>query len=144
MYKKVLVPIDGSPNSLKALDCASALVGYTGGKIVLLHVVKQIKETHMFSDPFMVEGINKGREVFAERLLEKMKEKLTPVALAKGEFLKIPGQVPAEVIANTAKQEGCDAIVMGSRGLGGAESMLLGSVSAAVLNLTDLPVLIVK
>ncbi len=144
MYKKVLVPVDGSERSLKALDCASALTGQNGGKLVVLHVVKYIKETHLFEVPDIMEEINKGREIFGEKLLEEMKARLGPAVSANGQFLKVISQFPAEVIVNTAKQESCDAIVMGARGLGKAETLFLGSVSASVLNMTDLPVLIVK
>ncbi len=144
MYKKILVPVDGSSKSLKALDCANALAELTGGKLVVLHVIKHLQFSHSFSDEMMLENINKGREAFAQRLLEGMKKQLNPVILAKSEFILVEGQVPAEVIIDEAKERGCDAIVMSSRGLGGAESLLLGSVSHAVLNMTDMPVLIVR
>jgi hypothetical protein len=50
---------------------------------------------------------------------------------------------PAEVIAEFAKQKGCDQIVMGTRGLG-ATGLLLGSVTTKLIHLSDVPVLLVK
>jgi nucleotide-binding universal stress UspA family protein len=51
---------------------------------------------------------------------------------------------PAETIAKVAREQGCDGIVMGTRGLGAVSSVLLGSVSSRVLHLSDLPVTLVK
>ncbi|MGH8806673.1 MAG: universal stress protein [Noviherbaspirillum sp.] len=51
---------------------------------------------------------------------------------------------PAEVIARYAKEQGCDEIVMGARGLSGIASILVGSVAATVINLAEIPVLLVK
>jgi nucleotide-binding universal stress UspA family protein len=50
----------------------------------------------------------------------------------------------AEIIARVAREQGCDGIVMGSRGLGAVSSVLLGSVSSRVLEITDLPVTLLK
>ncbi len=144
MYEKVLVAVDGSPKSFKALEYASKLVESTCGSLVVLHVIKQLKENRRFSNQELIDGIKEGKKVFAERVLEEAKGKLGPVALARGKFIRLTGAVPAKVIVATAKKEACDAIVIGSRGLGGAESVLLGSVSSAVLNMTNLPVLVVK
>ena len=51
---------------------------------------------------------------------------------------------PAETIARVARENGCDAIIMGTRGLGAVSSVVLGSVSSRVLHLSDLPVTLIK
>ena len=61
---------------------------------------------------------------------------------ARGESAPVRGTV-ADAILHEANKLGADAIVMGTRGLGGVKSALLGSVSRAVLHRTDRPVLVV-
>jgi nucleotide-binding universal stress UspA family protein len=51
---------------------------------------------------------------------------------------------PAQVIAQVAARLGCDAIVMGTRGLGTIRGMVLGSVSTKLLHLTELPVVLIR
>ena len=48
------------------------------------------------------------------------------------------------LIADSAEREGCDAIVMGTRGMGSIGSLMLGSVATKVVHLTKLPVTLVK
>lgn len=51
---------------------------------------------------------------------------------------------PAEMISRFAKEQGCDEIVIGSRGLGNIGNMLVGSVASKVIHLADVPVVLVK
>lgn len=51
---------------------------------------------------------------------------------------------PAEVIARFAKERGCDQIVIGTRGLSGISSLLVGSVATKIIHLSEVPVLLVK
>ena len=51
---------------------------------------------------------------------------------------------PAEVIARYAKEQGCDELVIGTRGLSGVTSLLVGSVASKLIHLSDVPVLLVK
>ena len=77
-------------------------------------------------------------------------EKAVASAKAKLEATDIPHQLhigvgnPGETIVHFAKDFGCNAIVMGTRGLGGTAGLLLGSVTRDVIAKTDIPVTLIK
>lgn len=82
-------------------------------------------------------GEAKGGDALASArtMLDAAKVRYTPSVLI--------GPV-AETIARFAREQGCDGIVIGTRGLGGVESLVLGSVSTKVIHLAEVPVTLVK
>jgi nucleotide-binding universal stress UspA family protein len=127
---KILVPFDGSENSLKAFEHAVSLARETDSKITLMNV--------MDTNFFMVQP----------ELSREVGKKILSQAADKAEGVKIyqrlePGN-PAETTIRIAQDEDFDLIVMGSRGHGGMKRWLLGSVSDHVIHHTDRSVLLVK
>lgn len=144
MFKKILVPSDGSELAHKAADVAADLAKVHGAEIIGVYVI----------DPFPYIGIGDASavglqaylseaKVAANRSLEVLAEscKLRGVAFAGD---TIERSVVYEGITETAKVEGCDLIVMGSHGRKGVEALFLGSVAQKVLTHAAVPVLIVK
>ena len=144
MFKKILVPSDGSELAHKAADVAADLAKVHGAEIIGVYVI----------DPFPYIGIGDASavglqaylseaKVAANRSLEVLAEscKLRGVAFAGD---TIERSVVYEGITETAKVEGCDLIVMGSHGRKGMEALFLGSVAQKVLTHAKVPVLIVK
>jgi nucleotide-binding universal stress UspA family protein len=81
--------------------------------------------------------MSKGREILAEATLHLHRSEI--------DFSTDTVEGPAaEAILRVAKLEGCDLIIMGSRGLGMVQGLLLGSVSYRVLHHATIPVLIVQ
>jgi nucleotide-binding universal stress UspA family protein len=76
------------------------------------------------------------------KVLATARERLDTAGVAYQEHLFV-GE-PAEVIARFAKEQGCDEIVIGTRGLSGISSLLVGSVATKIIHLSDVPVLLVK
>lgn len=141
--RKVLVPIDGSENALRALKYAIAQrdVCRDPPHLVLVNVQAPI-----------VSGAVKmflAREQLNDFYGEQGEAALAPardVAAASGLALEhhiLVGD-PAETIAKVAREQACDLIVMGTRGLGTVTGVLLGSVATKVIHLSDRPVLLVK
>ncbi|HWR37859.1 MAG TPA: universal stress protein [Patescibacteria group bacterium] len=137
----ILVPVDGSNHSRRALGYAVNLAEACQAKIILLHVVaigteasalEQVSVGGFISDDMKEAGRNILKEALA----------LVPLAIEKKAVLEI-GE-PAEVIADFCQKNHCDLVVMGSRGRGSIKQLLMGSVSSAVLSQLQYPVLVVK
>jgi nucleotide-binding universal stress UspA family protein len=127
---KVLVPIDGSKDSEKALMCAAALSKKLNAKLTLLHV----QESHLFSmRPEVSMAIGRG-------ILADAAGKLSGMSFEQ----KLEAGDPAKKISEIAEKEDFDIIVMGGKGNGGESRSLLGSVANHVLHYTRHPILIVK
>jgi nucleotide-binding universal stress UspA family protein len=138
-----LVPIDGSEPAWRALDFAARLARSSPeGMVHALYVHPRIdvsgkvqifvSETHM-------------REMAMEEsrpLIDAAKERLGALEVAHSVDI-LEGDA-AEVIARRAMELGCDAIVMGTRGMGRVASFVIGSVATKVLHIVSLPVTLVK
>lgn len=134
MYKKILVPIDGSSHSTQALQEATKIAKMTGGTITLLNVQRNQPLT---SPPKQSNTETVQSIVLAEgrRLVE-----------AEGVFadtLMLVGNVVDQIV-NTAKEGNYDLIVIGARGLSRFEEILLGSVSHGVVEKAPCPVIVTR
>lgn len=145
MFKRILVPVDGSKNSMRALEKAVELQALCGGELDILTVYRHYSMLEAsFSmvrarDPGNMDDIMRGhaREVAEEaKAFAKTKGANTPRAFVKN------GPV-ARSIVTFAEEHGADLIVIGSRGMGSIEEYLLGSVSHKVTGLAKCPVLVV-
>ena len=135
---KILVPVDGSAYSLKAVETACDLAkAQAPATVVLTAVAIQIPE--------LEEGvyIAEKMKVQAEIALAKAKE----VAQGKGvtpEVILATGPSPADEIVRVAKDQQADLIVIGSRGLAGKTRSFLGSTASQVVTYSPCSVLVVK
>ena len=135
---KILVPVDGSAYSLKAVETACDLAkAQAPATIVLTAVAVQIPE--------LEEGvyIAEKMKVQAEIALAKAKD----VAQGKGvtaEVILATGASPADEIVQVAKDQQADLIVIGSRGLAGKTRSFLGSTASQVVTYSPCSVLVVK
>jgi nucleotide-binding universal stress UspA family protein len=137
---RILIGIDGSKGALKALDYMVARKR-RGEKIeVMLLYAQPLIKAH---GPMMTQAMVKE---FQARESEKV---LSAAGLkTRAKFLGADTYVetgdPAECIIAFAGKSKCGEIVMGSRGLGRLSGLLLGSVVAKVVQLADVPVVVVK
>ena len=135
---KILVPVDGSAYSLKAVETACDLAkAQAPATIVLTAVAIQIPE--------LEEGvyIAEKMKAQAEIALAKARE----VAQGKGvtaEVILATGASPADEIVQVAKDQQADLIVIGSRGLAGKTRSFLGSTASQVVTYSPCSVLVVK
>ena len=146
MYKKILVPIDGSDTAWKALDQAMVLGECFESNLVVVHVVEpysgNIAPLITPWDSTELYQVNIALEEAGENILDMAKKKL--VNYAKHVECMLEVGHPAERIINRSKVSGCDLIVIGSRGLSGIADFLLGGVSSSVVEYATVPVLIVR
>ena len=136
--RKLLVPIDGSANSLRALAFAIKRVKKDKQlRMCLLNVQPPLPRSFFVTPTMIAEYHNsKSKEAFARtrRILAKNR--------VHAEILVRVGQT-AETIVKSASRERCEEIVMGTRGLGTLKGMLLGSMTTRVIHLARMPVTVV-
>ncbi len=137
---RILIGIDGSKGALKALDYVVARKR-RGEKIeVLLLYAQPIIKAH---GPVMTKAmVNDYQAQEAEKVLSAAGLKTRAKFLEADTYVETGD--PAECIIAFAKKSKCTEIVMGSRGLGRLSGLLLGSVVAKVVQLADMPVVVVK
>ena len=122
---KILVGIDGSEHSKRALIEAVNIARKFSGSVKVITVYK------------------KGMDEKAKEILEEAGQSLKREKINHS-LLSILGSNPSRALVNIAKNENFDLIVVGSRGLGSAASFLLGSVSKSVVSQAPCDVLVVK
>jgi nucleotide-binding universal stress UspA family protein len=145
MFKKILVPVDGSDPSWHALKYAAEIGVRFEGELLVVHIVQPFYNAELLALP-----INSGllaaqmddMKKNAGAILEMAKEKTAsyPIKLTA----KVETGHPSAQILKIAEETGCNAIVIGSRGLSGLAEFVLGSVSSNVSQCAKIPVLIVK
>ncbi len=143
--QKMLVAVDGSENSDRALQRAKTLATAFGCEITILHVTEDLVHPSLFS----VDNVT-GNDVLLQKeidrsslaLLEKYKEEFKD-HLGKVNTLSRSGN-PAKEIIEIAESQGYNLIIIGSRGLGAFPGAMLGSVSNKVVNKAKVDVLTVQ
>ncbi len=142
MYKRILVPIDGSATSLRGLDEALRLAKLSGASIHLVHALDHFLfgagETYTVD----VFGIQKEA---GERILGEARERAAAGGIPVTTFLSepMPGRV-CDVICDQARESGADLIVIGTHGRRGVGRLLMGSDAEQVLRLAPVPVLLIR
>jgi nucleotide-binding universal stress UspA family protein len=149
MYKKILVPLDGSKLAECALPYAEGLAkGYGTEEVILVSVTERIQGYRPFEDPSQPLGQRLVPEAAGkkEKQAQRYLGRIARAMEAKG--IKIRTEVllgnPAEEIAIYAKHPGCDIIVMSSHGRSGPSRWAWGSVADRVLRASCVPVLMVR
>lgn len=138
MLKRILVPIDGTEYSWRALDYAVALAKMSGGMLIVMTVTKkELLHTVIVNNGDCMLG-QIGNEV-----LDAARCMLRNSGI-EAEFRLEEGNSVAEKILRAEKSENCDAIIIGSRGFGMLEGLFKNSVSQLVVENADVPVTIVK
>lgn len=163
--QKILVPIDGSPYSYRALDHAITWARAFDATLVLLHVLEDQMFIGSLLDP---DEIAEGLPV--RRRLEQVETAATgegedvrdmvqrQLAVARNVLRSAARDIPAEIgremyviignprecIVQAASELRPDLIVMGPRGLSGLKGLLIGSASKYVLHHADTPVLLAR
>ena len=146
MLSNVLVAIDGSKPSTQALEMAIEIAKKFDSKLHLIHVVREMQLPSELQHLAELETVRGTRQdvlnTIGERLVNQGKRVAETTGVTSVESDIGTGD-PANAIIGYANRNGIDLIVLGSRGLGQVEGMLMGSVSRKVSNLAAGPCLIV-
>jgi len=147
MYKKILIPTDGSALATAAAKAGVEFAQQCRAEVIALHVASEyqypvsmeiIPPTYPSEDEYLASTRKTGEGYLAEIR-----------AMAKEAGLEYSGVVvwsnrTAQKIAELAEQRDCDLIFIGSHGRSGWEQALLGSVTAKLLALCQIPVLVYR
>jgi len=146
MYRRILVPIDGSATSNRGLDEAICLARLTGGTLRLIHVVDELKyvtgfETFAAYDSDLIPLMTKAGEEVLEQGRERAQHAGIPVETAL--FTSLARRV-CDIVVEEAQGWGAELVVIGTHGRKGLGRMLMGSDAEQVLRSAPVPVLLVK
>jgi len=142
MFTNILLASDGSECALKAAAVAATLANKFAARLTIINIYEPIPTVGPYGEIVNTE--------LNERYVRELQEHaISPVGRIM-EGMGVPyqsrqevGQPAAEII-RVAEEEGCNLVVLGSRGLSGFQEFLLGSVSDRVVHHAHCPVLIVK
>jgi nucleotide-binding universal stress UspA family protein len=136
--KKILVPLDGSSNSFRGLDVAIHMARESHATLTGLYVAGIVKPRT--NDP--VTPLEKILLTYAQKIMKKAKLKAAKKGILF--FDRISYGDDRKRIVEIAEKQNFDLIVIGSRGMGAAKEIFLGSTSNYVLHKSKKPILIVK
>ena len=140
MFANILVPVDGSDNSYRALDSALLLSEKLGSNITVVHVMEQVPITHIESEKLLSELLEAYKKENQDIL-----SKCSEIATQKGLTIKtlLQGN-PASVILDYSKKEKFELVILGSRGMGKFKELILGSVSSKIVHHSPCAVLLIR
>lgn len=147
MFEKILCAVDGSQQGLKAAQAASELAAKLGSDLTFLTVTKELKLTEEVKRFMEIEHLTGSPQYvideLTDRVLTQAKECAVRCGVKKARTEVKVGN-PARAIVAYAERSGADLIVMGSRGVGDVEGLLLGSVSHKVTSLAKCTCMLVR
>ena len=149
MFRRILVPIDGSPTSNRGLDEAIGLARDQHAKICLLHVVDELILTGadgmMYVPPDYVDDFIRTSRAGGKKLLVRAEARVRKRSVEVDTVLvESVGRRVADLIIKQAKKWRADLIVLGTHGRRGLSRVVMGSDAEMVLRETPLPVLLVR
>jgi len=146
MYRHILIPTDGSELAHRAVTHGLALAKSVGAKVTALTVEASFdvygvpaSKVHEMSAAFAEHA--EHAKAHAAKILSGVAD-AAKAAGVSCETLQVVEDHPYEAIVATAKDKGCDLIVMASHGRSGIAAIVLGSVTTKVLTHTSIPVLV--
>lgn len=138
MYKKILLPTDGSGYAEQEVDRVTKLIA-DDGEIIVLSVAGKLTSS-AFQSKKTVRRTNEGMKKEAEEAVEHMVKMFDSSLNVKG---VVKTGFPAETINEVAEEENADLIVISSSGKSGIHKFIIGSVAEKVLKTADIDVLLV-
>ena len=140
MYKKILVPLDGSEESEKALPAAQALLAeVAGGEILVLRVLDIPTSSYWTSHNVL--AAHETEKAAVQAYLDGIKARLEHPRV---ELLIHNGPSPAQAISDVASERGVDLIAMTCHGRSALHQFILGSQTEKTLRLARCSVLVVR
>ena len=142
MYRRALVPLDGSSVAEAIIPFIVDIAGPLDMEVVLLRVVEPIA-------PIVIEGSRHVELEDVEARRTDAEEYLAPIAVElRNRAVRVESRVrrgnPANEIVTAARETGADLIAMSTHGRGGLGRLVFGSVAQAVLRHVDTPVLLMR
>jgi nucleotide-binding universal stress UspA family protein len=147
MFKKILIPTDGSALSRKAIKAGVRLAKQTRAKIVAYYALEMF-QPYVYGDGTVIDtatlnAFEKRAREQGEKYLAQMEKEAKAAGVACETLMTKPA-TPYQGIVDAAKRKNCDVIFMASHGRGELAALILGSVTQKVLAHSKVPVLVYR
>jgi len=142
MYKRILVPVDGSETSNRALVAALQLARDNGGCVRLLHAIDELAYLSGFE--YSGQVLEAARKGGAQALEDALAIAASSGVPADTKLVEVAGQRLGEIVAQEARDWQADLVAIGTHGRRGVSRLVLGSGAEQVLRLAPVPVLAVR
>lgn len=145
MFKHILVPVDGSETSMKAVARAAALARVFSSDVTLLYVIDPYPFTGVGADfAYGQAQYLSAANAEANAALDAAKDAVVAAGVSQVSAVVGEGHTVHEGVLASVESTGADLVVMGSHGRKGLEKLVLGSVTQRVLGVVKVPVLVVR
>lgn len=148
MFRRILVPIDGSTTSNRGLEKAIGLASDQKAKICLLHVVDELAvgaDGMMYMPPSYIDEFIRALRAGGKDLLVRAEAKVRKHGIeVEAVLLETVGHRVADLIIKQAKKWRADVIVLGTHGRRGLSRVVMGSDAELVVREAPVPVLLVR
>lgn len=142
MYRRILVPVDGSETSTRAVVAALQMARENGGRIRLVHALDEL--AYLSGYEYSADLLKAARDQGA-RVLEDAQTMASSAGVpADGKLVETAGRRLGELVAEEARNWEADLVVVGTHGRRGMSRILLGSGAEQVLRMAPVPVLAVR
>lgn len=144
MFKRILVPVDGSPTSMLGLKQAIKLSAFEGARLRLVNVVDEMPVMANVEMGVMVNNIPEMRADSKKLLAQAAAVAKRSGITAEISMIESIGGSTSEFVISEAKKWRADVIVLGTHGRSGLERLFMGSSAEDIIRSTPVPVLIVR
>ena len=146
MFKRIVIPVDGSETANKALVVALQMARETGGSVRIIHVIEGTNySSHaMQTESFVGDTMNSIRNA-AQKILDEALALAQPYGVATDTklFDTFDGRL-ADAVGNAATDWQADLIVVGTHGRRGIGRILMGSGAEQIMRQAPIPVLVIR
>jgi len=144
MYQNILVPVDGSPTSDRALQEALKLAKQQNAQLALIHVLEDV--WYVDNESYLnYAELQKLQRISSEKVLAQAEKSVRQAGMnATVKSLETRGERTANMIIAEAKRCSADLIVIGTHGRSGFNHLLFGSVAEGVVRTAHVPVLLIR
>ena len=145
MYRRILVPVDGSETAERGFQEALGLAKLCGASLVLLHVVEYYPVMMEMATSTTWEQVSSDLREHGRRVLEGAHAAATAAGVASESHLEDAAAARVcDVIVDQAREHHCDLVVMGTHGRRGVQHAIIGSDAERVIRMSPVPLLLVK
>ena len=145
MYRRILVPIDGSRTAARGLREAARLAKDQRARVRLVHIVDETMVLGLGEAGIDLRPALAGLARSGRALLERTRRQAKKLGIAaETAFYESIARRPADAILREARRWRADLIVMGTHGRRGVRRLVLGSDAEQVVRLAEVPVLLVR
>jgi nucleotide-binding universal stress UspA family protein len=142
MFKRILVPVDGSETSTKALVAALQLARERDASVRVIHVLDEL--AYLTGYEYSVTALEEARKYAQKTLDDALAIAKSSGVPADGKLLETPGRRLGDVVADEVRALNADLVVVGTHGRRGMSRVLLGSGAEQVIRLSPVPVLTIR